>query len=73
MLHGDIKPDNVLLRDDFEGENVAWVYAPTAGFNSKGIRLIDYGCAIDLSLYHEGTVFEGKSGTEAFECAEMQV
>ena len=71
IIHGDIKPDNVMLRDDTaEGEE--WEYSAESGFGSKGIKLIDFGCAIDAQMYGEGTVFRGKSGTEAFECVEMQ-
>jgi hypothetical protein len=71
IIHGDIKPDNVMLRDD-TAEDQEWEYSAETGFGSKGIKLIDFGCAIDTQMYGEGTVFRGKSGTEAFECVEMQ-
>ena len=71
VLHADIKPDNILLRDDDESNQASWSYTPAAGFGDKGVELIDYGCAIDRNLYPPGTVFSGRSGTVAFECVEM--
>ena len=79
LLHADIKPDNILVRDDDDSDAMAaWTYAPHAGFGSKvlspcvtgtrvqilthkalhqGIELIDYGCAIDCSMYPVDTAF----------------
>lgn len=71
VLHCDIKPDNILLRDDDEADPT-WLYSPAAGFGGKGIELIDYGCAIDRNMYDSGTVFAGRSRTDSFECLEMQ-
>ena len=70
ILHADIKPDNVLLRDNNES-NSSWEYTPGAGFGAKGMELIDYGCAIDTNMYPSSTLFSGRSKTEAFECLEM--
>ena len=71
ILHCDIKPDNILLRDDNEAD-ATWAYSPAAGFGGKGVELIDYGCAIDRNLYESSTVFRGRSNTDSFECLEMQ-
>jgi serine/threonine protein kinase len=71
ILHCDIKPDNILLRDDNEAD-ATWAYSPAAGFGGKGVELIDYGCAIDRNLYESSTVFRGRSHTDSFECLEMQ-
>lgn len=70
MLHADIKPDNILLRDDDESDS-SWEYKPGAGFGVKGVELIDYGCVIDTNMYPSDTLFSGRSKTEAFECLEM--
>ena len=34
ILHCDIKPDNILLRDDDETDT-AWIYSPSTGFGAK--------------------------------------
>jgi serine/threonine protein kinase len=38
ILHCDIKPDNILLRDDDETDT-AWIYSPASGFGAKVLIL----------------------------------
>ena len=59
FIHGDLKIDNCLVRlesiPESEGGNASW--APqykrdgSEGWNRKGVRLIDFGRAIDLDLW----------------------
>lgn len=43
-----------MLRDCTGEEGGEWVYIPST-FTSKGIKLIDFGCAIDCEMYAPGT------------------
>ena len=74
VLHGDIKPDNILIRDD-DSSDSSWLYAPSQGFGAKGVELIDYGCAIDRNMYPEDTVFVGRRFVlcvSACDCTDTQ-
>ncbi|VVD05107.1 unnamed protein product [Leptidea sinapis] len=46
IIHADIKPDNFLL-----------MKIPTQEWRTPSLQLIDLGCAIDMSLFPEGTTF----------------
>ncbi|CAG5087522.1 Oidioi.mRNA.OKI2018_I69.PAR.g11563.t1.cds [Oikopleura dioica] len=64
IIHGDFKPDNVMLLpiDDFEsafGENK----------NIQGVCLIDWGRSINCGVY--SGAFKGKCYTSGFMCAQM--
>nr|KAG5697854.1 hypothetical protein BaRGS_017111 [Batillaria attramentaria] len=63
IIHGDIKPDNILLT----GFDVDKVF----GHWSQCLRLVDFGQAIDMSLYPSGTTFMAQVGTSGFQCIEM--
>ncbi|XP_077949939.1 mitotic checkpoint serine/threonine-protein kinase BUB1 isoform X2 [Gasterosteus aculeatus] len=66
IIHGDIKPDNLLLGERFldnrcfEPENV-----------DHGLHLIDLGQSIDMELFPEGTAFTARCLTSGFQCTEM--
>lgn len=66
IIHGDIKPDNMLLRDK---ENT--MHSMTMKL-TKSIVLIDFGRSVDMKLLPAGSQFTVKSNTELFECVEMQ-
>eukprot|EP00899_Mesostigma_viride_P020539 jgi/Mesvir1/28487/Mv15902-RA.5 len=70
FIHADIKPDNLLIRDDSEDWS-DWVADRDTCWRHKGLTLIDWGRSIDLSLLPPGTEFTGDSNTEAFRCTEM--
>jgi hypothetical protein len=64
VLHNDIKPDNVLIRQ-VESDN-------QQGEVCLGVQLIDFGRSVDLELVPRNCVMVGDSGTEAFRCVEMR-
>ncbi|KAK4048695.1 protein kinase [Microbotryomycetes sp. JL201] len=62
FIHGDIKIDNCLVRfQDVPGGTRAWASAYDAdggnGWSCKGIKLIDFGRAIDTTLFPPGQQF----------------
>lgn len=61
IIHADIKPDNFLL-----------MKIPTQEWRTPSLQLIDLGCAIDMSLFPEGTTFRELITTEGFTCTEMR-
>ncbi|XP_017855482.2 uncharacterized protein LOC108608567 isoform X1 [Drosophila busckii] len=63
IIHADIKPDNFLL-----------MRVPNVDSLEPSLRLIDFGCAIDLSLFPNGehTKFRKLVQTDGFTCIEMQ-
>uniref|UniRef100_A0A161ZU09 Protein kinase domain-containing protein n=1 Tax=Daucus carota subsp. sativus TaxID=79200 RepID=A0A161ZU09_DAUCS len=72
IVHGDFKPDNLLIRyardelteNDFHGRTGPW--------EDQGLCLVDWGRGIDLSLFPEKTKFTGDCRTSGFRCIEMQ-
>ena len=71
VLHCDVKPDNLLIRNG--GERwMDWDSIRTGSWKKKGLALIDFGRAIDLRDYPNTTYFIGDAGTEAFSCPEMR-
>ncbi|KAH1013504.1 hypothetical protein HUJ04_002488 [Dendroctonus ponderosae] len=58
IIHADIKPDNFLV-------------FPLRD-NYLGLRLIDFGCSIDMSLFPEGAAFTVPINTEDFICCEVR-
>ncbi|KAG9149831.1 hypothetical protein Leryth_025400 [Lithospermum erythrorhizon] len=74
IIHGDLKPDNLLLRnsrDDLTVDGDAFLDR-TGSWNAQGLCLIDWGRGIDLSLFPPETKFIGDSRTSGFRCIEMQ-
>lgn len=61
IIHADIKPDNFLL-----------MKIPAQEWRTPSLQLIDLGCAIDMSLFPEGTTFKELIATEGFTCTEMR-
>ncbi|KAK4054049.1 protein kinase [Microbotryomycetes sp. JL221] len=62
FVHGDIKIDNCLVRfEDVPGGTRAWstTYDPQGsnGWSSKGVKLIDFGRAIDTRMFPSGQRF----------------
>ncbi|WOL05218.1 hypothetical protein Cni_G13945 [Canna indica] len=72
IIHGDFKPDNLLVRyareelteDSFKNRSGPW--------RDQGLCLVDWGRGIDLSLFPANTRFLGDCRTSGFRCVEMQ-
>ncbi|QCD87710.1 checkpoint serine/threonine-protein kinase [Vigna unguiculata] len=71
LIHGDFKPDNLLIRyarsdlteDGFLNRSGPWC--------DQGLCLVDWGRGIDLQLFPDHTVFKGDCRTSGFRCIEM--
>ncbi|KAN0064928.1 protein kinase [Thecaphora frezii] len=76
MIHGDLKIDNCLLRLDETPAGTTWSNAYMAdgssGWAAKGLTLIDFGRAIDLSLYPSGQTFIADWTPDARDCVQMR-
>lgn len=77
MLHCDYKIDNCLVRlDEVPGGTRAWSTQyksdGSEGWSHKGIKLIDYGRAIDRQLYPEGQLFLADWTPDAKDCLEVR-
>ncbi|KAH9306424.1 hypothetical protein KI387_010828, partial [Taxus chinensis] len=72
LIHGDVKPDNLLIRYASEEISEEWNPSRMGGWKDQGLCLIDWGRGIDTSLFPCGTEFEADSKTSSFRCIEMQ-
>lgn len=74
LLHADVKPDNVAICAPRKGPATIDAARPlTSGeWDGFGCRLFDFGRGVDLSLYEEGTRFQGDVTADGFECMEMR-
>ena len=74
FIHGDLKIDNCMLRLDDDDQPWSQTYDPSGagGWNLRGIRLIDFGRAIDTRLYPEDQEFVCDWKTDEKDCMEMQ-
>ncbi|WVQ78936.1 hypothetical protein IAT38_001028 [Cryptococcus sp. DSM 104549] len=77
FIHGDLKIDNCLVRVE-DLPNSAWAAGYTRsgsdGWAAQGVRLIDFGRAIDLSLFPAGKAqrFIVDWKTDERDCKEMR-
>jgi checkpoint serine/threonine-protein kinase len=70
VLHADLKPDNLLLRNG-GADWCDWAAHRPGSWKEKGLALIDLGRAIDLTAFPAGAAFVGDCHTEGFRCSEM--
>uniref|UniRef100_M1D6A7 ATP binding / protein kinase/ protein serine/threonine kinase n=1 Tax=Solanum tuberosum TaxID=4113 RepID=M1D6A7_SOLTU len=80
IIHGDFKPDNLLIRyarlsclfrDDL-AEDLENFRQRTGPWSEQGLSLVDWGRGIDLSLFPDQTEFIGDSRTSGFRSIQMQ-
>ena len=77
FIHGDLKIDNCLLRlEDVPGGVSAWSssYQPSGegGWACKGLRIIDFGRAIDTRLFPNGQQYLADWKTDDRDCFEVR-
>lgn len=74
VIHGDLKIDNCLLRLAELDSSWSAKYDPTGGngWSDQGIRLIDFGRAIDTTWFAEGQNFCGDWPADARDCPEVR-
>ncbi|EGN99246.1 hypothetical protein SERLA73DRAFT_73784 [Serpula lacrymans var. lacrymans S7.3] len=77
FIHGDLKIDNCLLRlEDLPGgaSTLSGIYQPSGegGWKYKGIKVIDFGRAIDTSLFPSKQLFIADWPTDARDCLEIR-
>lgn len=73
IIHGDLKPDNCMIR--FESCTNLGPYNSQSldGWDSKGIFLIDFGRSFDLTLFPPGTRFKSDWKTDQQDCSQMRL
>lgn len=72
ILHGDIKPDNCLVRfDEHPTNNDENEYTPN-GWHHKGLTLIDFGRGIDLHAFRPDAQFIADWEIGEHECPEVR-
>ncbi|CAN0896797.1 Mitotic checkpoint serine/threonine-protein kinase BUB1 [Linum grandiflorum] len=72
LIHGDFKPDNLVLRCARDELNEDEYMQRDGPWSEQGLCLIDWGKAIDLHLFPSNVEFEGSCSTSGFRCVEMQ-
>ncbi|XP_020591997.1 mitotic checkpoint serine/threonine-protein kinase BUB1 [Phalaenopsis equestris] len=72
IIHGDFKPDNLLVRYAREELKADGFSTRTGNWADQGLCLVDWGRGIDLNLFPPGTKFTGDCRTSGFSCVEMQ-
>ncbi|KAK2161830.1 hypothetical protein NP493_1557g00022 [Ridgeia piscesae] len=71
IIHGDIKPDNFLLRGLKPLADASGPAEMLAG-HTRALQLIDFGRSIDMTMFRPGTTFTVKVETDGFQCIEMK-
>lgn len=73
ILHGDLKGDNCLVRFD-TSEELVTPYSPDGnyGWNSRGLKLIDFGRGIDTRMFKSNAQFIADWPSCSQDCAEIR-
>lgn len=67
IMHGDLKADNCMLKFTPGYENNR-----SKGWKSTGIKLIDFGRSIDMTLFPRNVEFRSNWDTDNQDCPEMR-
>jgi checkpoint serine/threonine-protein kinase len=72
ILHGDLKPDNCLLRLDEADLPHPYRRDGQHNWSKKGVALIDFGRGIDMTLFPASVRFIADWKTDEQDCPEMR-
>ncbi|KAI2640595.1 Mad3/BUB1 homology region 1-domain-containing protein [Hypomontagnella submonticulosa] len=74
IMHGDLKPDNCLLRLDDGAPPLSGPYRSDGsdGWAARGTVLIDFGRGIDMRAFDPDVQFIADWRTDAHDCAEIR-
>ncbi|MCJ1413784.1 hypothetical protein MMC32_000109 [Xylographa parallela] len=75
LMHGDLKPDNCLVRlPPLADADWAPAYSPSGahGWAAKGLTLIDFGRGIDMRAFGPAVAFVADWKTTKQDCPEMR-
>ncbi|XP_061355572.1 mitotic checkpoint serine/threonine-protein kinase BUB1 [Gastrolobium bilobum] len=72
LIHGDFKPDNLLIRYARGDLTEDGLLDRSGPWCDQGLCLVDWGRGIDLHLFPDNTIFNGDCRTSGFRCIEMQ-
>ncbi|KAI1645621.1 Mad3/BUB1 homology region 1-domain-containing protein [Daldinia loculata] len=73
IMHGDLKPDNCLLRlDDTAPPTGPWRADGSAGWDARGVVLIDFGRGIDMRAFEPDVQFVADWRADQHDCAEVR-
>ena len=73
ILHGDLKADNCMIRFEETDQDDEWseIYSNTNAWSKKSITLIDFGRAMDLTLFDENVQFLSTWKADQQDCPQM--
>lgn len=73
ILHGDLKADNCMIRFEETGQDDQWseTYSNSNAWSKKSITLIDFGRAMDLTLFDENVQFLSTWKADQQDCPQM--
>ncbi|CAK9441330.1 uncharacterized protein LODBEIA_P51990 [Lodderomyces beijingensis] len=73
VLHGDIKADNCMVRFEpsVSGWSETYVRDGGAGWDAKGLTMIDFGRAVDLRSFDANARFVTRVPVDESDCVEM--
>lgn len=72
ILHGDLKPDNCLVRLDEADLPYPYRRDGSHNWSKKGVALIDFGRGIDMTLFPASVRFIADWKTDEQDCPEMR-